>query len=1227
MLIVQPTSSCDVCLERYVWDATDPDSKPHVISCGHVFCQRCLQNLRIPRTCPLCRAAFHLARAVRVHIDLASDELAQAALTPEEQTARDFEERLGQASADDAAGSACRAVVDEALGWLEGAPADQHQTLRASLSLLDRYKELSENLQSAQDAAQRMREERDHYRRNLRRSERGREQEKILQQGHDEQWATKVSEIERECEKRVCATIIFRVSEASSSYALDLCWSGSGSWHGMIVEAETHRQNLEDELERCKRTLAAQLDAQAEAEAIVQAEAEAEAQARAQAQSISRPPSSEAQVQTQAQFPPNTQASSNHQAQTAGVVFPRASRSPEPYLSYFTEPEPFEFAHNPLPRPPEPVPLARLPAFARPRPGSRAYEAARVFARAGRLRGKDRDKDKDKEKRKEKEAGRDSGRESGRERDGIRERKREGALSGTERERDRQLRREKHRERERGTDTSATETQERSAEGVERRRSRHSLATSTVPVPASARVLSAAPTIVGQSSSGDRTIRPEGDMSANESVTVNGSAEGRARAVVGGWGLERSWRASLGSSTGSVSDLRAELGRAGSGETRVGSSHTRSLRVEKGKERERNSEREQKQDRVGDRTSDRERERPRDRNGDTERDEATDADDQGYVFVRFLPEEQQSHEKGKEQSRNVETERHTQAERRRSIAYPISTSDSTSSGRAAYADASRPSEKMRERRTTLSAIPQGTTLRPPIGEPSALGLTLVPSPSGSGYEHAYRAAYPPQSSIQIGSATGSASGRESVRQTPSYPNPAPSVNPQTGSSTYAYSYQPGSSYYPEQPPSRRGPSPTLARRATEPHLHVQAQAQAQGSVVSVAAAVPRPSALARASSTALHVPQPRRISTHIPEPEPEPETETDRTPAPPQSQSQTQAQPFQHPAAYQDTYGSSVQNPNIDQLYENPNMSLDSALARLTLASQQSRDQLRQQQHQHQAQTQNYGHGQLGHEQTLKHKTSTASSASTSTSISLMGTSGERRKQLLDALFTAPTSSTSASANASLVSLGQTTGADVVQVEPITANTGVVAGATASTRTAVATDRLRGVPSVDGRPSRGLSTRPSTVHPTQYTHAVRPVESHAQTAHAHARQTTYPPGTYTTYATSTGIPTHQAASSPYAQYPNPNYSSAGVGSAVYVPASVPGTYAQYPTSASTASTDANAYAAYYQAQQLQSQSQVVPTVGTGGSAAAGAASAGYMSAGGDYPHVGAYARAEMKARR
>jgi hypothetical protein len=37
MLIVHPSSSCDVCLDAYDWDI--PTQMPHAIPCGHIFCK------------------------------------------------------------------------------------------------------------------------------------------------------------------------------------------------------------------------------------------------------------------------------------------------------------------------------------------------------------------------------------------------------------------------------------------------------------------------------------------------------------------------------------------------------------------------------------------------------------------------------------------------------------------------------------------------------------------------------------------------------------------------------------------------------------------------------------------------------------------------------------------------------------------------------------------------------------------------------------------------------------------------------------------------------------------------------------------------------------------------------------------------------------------------------------------------------------------------------------
>ncbi|KIM59885.1 hypothetical protein SCLCIDRAFT_125322 [Scleroderma citrinum Foug A] len=64
MLVVGPNSTCDVCLECY----TNGVNIPHAISCGHVFCQRCIQHL-VQHKCPLCRTRFSPQEVRKLHVD------------------------------------------------------------------------------------------------------------------------------------------------------------------------------------------------------------------------------------------------------------------------------------------------------------------------------------------------------------------------------------------------------------------------------------------------------------------------------------------------------------------------------------------------------------------------------------------------------------------------------------------------------------------------------------------------------------------------------------------------------------------------------------------------------------------------------------------------------------------------------------------------------------------------------------------------------------------------------------------------------------------------------------------------------------------------------------------------------------------------------------------------------------------------------------------------------
>ncbi|KAF8273541.1 hypothetical protein EI94DRAFT_1442328, partial [Lactarius quietus] len=67
MLQVHPDSTCDVCLDQYVF--SNPAKTPHAIACGHIFCLECLAHLNHPTNCPLCRKAFGIDRVKKLHVD------------------------------------------------------------------------------------------------------------------------------------------------------------------------------------------------------------------------------------------------------------------------------------------------------------------------------------------------------------------------------------------------------------------------------------------------------------------------------------------------------------------------------------------------------------------------------------------------------------------------------------------------------------------------------------------------------------------------------------------------------------------------------------------------------------------------------------------------------------------------------------------------------------------------------------------------------------------------------------------------------------------------------------------------------------------------------------------------------------------------------------------------------------------------------------------------------
>ncbi|EJD07784.1 uncharacterized protein FOMMEDRAFT_16404 [Fomitiporia mediterranea MF3/22] len=737
-------------------------------------------------------------------------------------------------------------------------------------------------------------------------------------------------------------------------------------------------------------------------------------------------------------------------------------------------------------------------------------------ARRERRREKERERGRETEDERE----RKERKERRKERERARERERERGMKGVGSDSGKEHRRTREgKEKDRGTDTSATETQER----LKAARKHHTSRQGTSEQPSGSALTNGAAYM-------NEIEAPVPDQPNGKANTeINGVAPMPAavpRDVVGGWGLERSWRASLASNSsdasGPAEDLYAPHRDAAGvvGAVAVGSSHTK-MRVREEKDKEK----EKKTDKVKGKGKEKEVD---------VLEPATDDIKDDFVFVASANEERE-----KERDRHIPF-----------ASYPSSSNNILPQPPQSQTPAQAQWQgRERERRTTLSAVP------------SALGLVLVPSPDGRGgyeYQYQYQYRFPPQSTIQPGSAASGTTlgGKESITPLASLLN---SNNQHNG---YFFGAAPEM-----HSRASTASNATLTRRATDSQLQAQAQAHAYG----VYPTLRHP----RAPSTApLHVPQPRRVSLTIPEPpESEPESIRSQTRTQPQAQAQTQTQqPFRggnesyvssgypNVESWRDAFSQQQQqqratavdstngNGGSGGFYANSNpsanMSLDSALASKSLAAAASTSSSNIA-----TGTDSNAEESGGPQHTLRHRTSDSSTASASTGISLTGTtSGERRKQLLDALFMGSSTSTDtgastsnrssyasngsfdevvANTNANRVSLGRTLDANtagpsiagVAKTDPSASTQGQNLVVAPVAQKPVVPPAPRGVPSRDGRPSRGLdmSTRPSTTQPIQtiqntqaqvpgstaYPATALPVPSTS-----HVRQATYPPGTY-----------------------------------------------------------------------------------------------------------------------
>ncbi|KAK2467637.1 hypothetical protein APHAL10511_000492 [Amanita phalloides] len=134
MLVLHPSSRCDVCLEPYAQDSFA--RSPHSVPCGHVFCRTCLLAI-IPPNCPLCRKPYLPDRVKKLVVDKLEDVDEQ--LQGDSRRENELLRRL----------MVCWDESDERLGdltrevdlWLEGR-TESHPALKKARTALAEYQRL-----------------------------------------------------------------------------------------------------------------------------------------------------------------------------------------------------------------------------------------------------------------------------------------------------------------------------------------------------------------------------------------------------------------------------------------------------------------------------------------------------------------------------------------------------------------------------------------------------------------------------------------------------------------------------------------------------------------------------------------------------------------------------------------------------------------------------------------------------------------------------------------------------------------------------------------------------------------------------------------------------------------------------------------------------------------------------------------------------------------------------
>ncbi|KAG2137461.1 hypothetical protein DEU56DRAFT_347705 [Suillus clintonianus] len=120
MLVIHPSSCCDICLDPY--SVPDLATSPHAIACGHVFCLTCLYSLATS-ACPLCREPFELDHVKKLHLR-SEPERDNAERGVVSDHASLLLHRMSLVSGEDTPEIDVVEVVSEVQEWLQSQPDD-----------------------------------------------------------------------------------------------------------------------------------------------------------------------------------------------------------------------------------------------------------------------------------------------------------------------------------------------------------------------------------------------------------------------------------------------------------------------------------------------------------------------------------------------------------------------------------------------------------------------------------------------------------------------------------------------------------------------------------------------------------------------------------------------------------------------------------------------------------------------------------------------------------------------------------------------------------------------------------------------------------------------------------------------------------------------------------------------------------------------------------------------